>query len=142
MVLNLSIKLEELLFAIQSSNMELKFFYSKIEERLICVFDGLVDGAENSELIEEIEYSDDYILVPNKYDVDEYSMMERFIYTIPSELIQSRLEESIHGKGAFRRFKDAIFNLGINEEWYKFRDECYKEFAKEWCDDYHVTFIE
>ena len=59
MVLNLSIKLEELLFAIQSSNMELKFFYSKIKERLICVFDGLVDGAENSELIEEIEYSDD-----------------------------------------------------------------------------------
>ena len=142
MVLNLSIKLEELLFAIQSSNMELKFFYNKIEERLICVFDGLVDGGENSELIEEIEYSDDYILVPNKYDVDEYSMMERFIYTIPSELIQSRLEESIHGKGAFRRFKDAIFNLGINEEWYKFRDECYKEFIKEWCEYYNIAFIE
>ena len=52
-------------------------------------------------------------------------MMERFIYTIPSELIQSRLEELIQGKGAFRRFKDAIFNLGITEEWYKFRDECY-----------------
>ena len=122
--------------------MELKIFYSTIEERLICVFDGLVDGEENSELIEEIECSDDYILVPNKYDVDEYSMMERFIYTIPSELIQSRLEELIQGKGAFRRFKDAIFNLGITEEWYKFRDECYKEFAKEWCEYHNIAFIE
>ena len=138
----MSIRLEELLIAIQSSNMELKIFYSKIEERLICVFDGLVDGEENSELIEEIECSDDYILVPNKYDVDEYSMMEKFIYTIPSELIQSRLEELIQGKGAFRRFKDAIFNLGITEEWYKFRDECYKEFAKEWCEYHNIAFIE
>ena len=138
----MSIRLEELLIAIQSSNMELKIFYSKIEERLICVFDGLVDGEENSELIEEIECSDDYILVPNKYDVDEYSMMEKFIYTIPSELIQSRLEELIQGKGAFRRFKDAIINLGITEEWYKFRDECYKEFAKEWCDYHNIAFIE
>ena len=137
----LTIRLEELIIAIQSSNMELKIFYSKIEERLICVFDGLVDGKENSELIEEIECSDDYILVPNKYDVDEYSMMERFIYTIPSELIQSRLEELIQGKGAFRRFKDAIFNLGITEEWYKFRDECYNEFAKEWCE-YHCLKYE
>ena len=122
--------------------MELKIFYSTIEERLICVFDGLVDGEENSELIEEIECSDDYILVPNKYDVDEYSMMERFIYTIPSELIQSRLEELIQGNGAFRRFKDAIFNLGITEEWYKLRDECYKEFAKEWCEYHNIAFIE
>ena len=138
----LTIRLEELIIAIQSSNMELKIFYSTIEERLICVFDGLVDGKENSELIEEIECSDDYILVPNKYDVDEYSMMERFIYTIPSELIQSRLEELIQGKGAFRRFKDAIFNLGITEEWYKFRDECYKEFAKEWCEYHNIAFIE
>ena len=138
----MSIRLEELLIAIQSSNMELKIFYSKIEERLICVFDGLVDGEENSELIEEIECSDDYILVPNKYDVDEYLMMEKFIYTIPSELIQSRLEELIQGKGAFRRFKDAIFNLGITEEWYKFRDECYKEFAKEWCEYHNIAFIE
>ena len=138
----LTIRLEELIIAIQSSNMELKIFYSTIEERLICVFDGLVDGKENSELIEEIECSDDYILVPNKYDVDEYLMMEKFIYTIPSELIQSRLEELIQGKGAFRRFKDAIFNLGITEEWYKFRDECYKEFAKEWCDYHNIAFIE
>ena len=138
----LTIRLEELIIAIKSSNMELKIFYSKIEERLICVFDGLVDGKENSELIEEIECSDDYILVPNKYDVDEYSMMEKFIYTIPSELIQSRLEELIQGKGAFRRFKDAIFNLGITEEWYKFRDECYKEFAKEWCEYHNIAFIE
>ena len=52
------------------------------------------------------------------------------------------LNNSIRGRGAFRRFKDAVHRLGIADEWYRFRDQAYKETAIEWCGDNGVEFDE
>ena len=45
----------------------------------------------------------------------EYSIMERFIWSLPEGTIQDRLENAIRGRGAFRRFKDSICWLGIEQ---------------------------
>ena len=33
------------------------------------------------------------------------------------------LENALHGKGAFRRFRDVVRERGLQEEWDRFRDE-------------------
>lgn len=38
--------------------------------------------------------------------------MESFIYTLPQDRVQSELARAIHGKGAFRRFKDSVNYYG------------------------------
>ncbi|MHC4632348.1 MAG: UPF0158 family protein, partial [Planctomycetota bacterium] len=44
------------------------------------------------------------------------------------------------GRGAFRRFNDAIRDYGIADDWYKYRDDALKEIAIEWCEENGIEF--
>ena len=50
------------------------------------------------------------------------------------------LLDSIHGAGAFRRFKDTLYRLGIEEDWYKYRDHALEEMAIEWLEAEGIPF--
>ena len=82
----------------------------------------------------------EYIGLPTKFDIDEYSMMEEFIETIDDARLYNQLYIAINGSGAFRRFKDTCINYDIIDDWYKFRDEKYKELAIEWCNKNNIKF--
>lgn len=92
------------------------------------------------------EYDEDFIdscyVLPSKYQIDEYSMMEKFIETIKEINIHDELLNSIRGNKAFRRFKDTCIDYNIIDEWYKYRDEQYKELAKSWCDENNIKYKE
>lgn len=91
-------------------------------------------GGIGEEKLNELEDDpDNYISLPTWYDIDEYSLMDKFAYQYPDARIGGRLRETLKGKGAFRRFKDSVFGFGIREEWFKYRDEKYRELAEEWC---------
>lgn len=85
---------------------------------------------------------DDYIVLPNQYEFGEYDVMDDFICSLPNTEHQNTLQEAIAGKGAFRRFKDQIAELGIAEQWYKYKDAALMEFAKEWAKENNVQFSE
>jgi len=57
-----------------------------------------------------------------------------------NEKMRNILYSSLKGKGAFRRFKDTANELGILEDWYKYRDEAIKELAIEWCKENNLEF--
>ena len=38
-------------------------------------------------------------------------------------------------------FKDAIIRFGIEENWYRFREEALKDIAIRWCERNDITFI-
>jgi hypothetical protein len=81
-----------------------------------------------------LSLDDDYLKLPSKFDVDEYEVMERFCLSIPNKKISDVLLSKIRGSGAFRRFKDSIYGYGIEEDWFKFRDEAYKEIVIAWLE--------
>ena len=82
----------------------------------------------------QILSSTDYLALPDQYDLDEYRMMEDFSISLSDQDVGNRLHRAIKGRGAFRRFKDAINRFGIEDDWYRFRDERIKEIARYWCD--------
>ena len=84
---------------------------------------------------------DEYLELPTKYDIDEYNMMEDFIETIDDDRLYNQLYIAINGSGAFRRFKDTCINFDVIDDWYKYRDEKYKELAIEWCNDNNIEYI-
>uniref|UniRef100_UPI000E4679D7 UPF0158 family protein n=1 Tax=Coprococcus sp. AF21-14LB TaxID=2292231 RepID=UPI000E4679D7 len=98
------------------------------------------DGEDNSELIEEIEDSfiEEYIPLPGQYEINEYRIMEEFIYDLPEGRNQDTLERAIQGRGDFRRFKDRLFDLNLEQKWYDYRDRAYERIAKEWCEKYNI----
>src|SRR5688500_17341128 len=63
---------------------------------------------------------DIYATLPTSYDVNEYSIMERFCFSLDDQK-QDILLNAIHGRGAFRRFKDKISRFGIEDQWYEFQ---------------------
>lgn len=74
------------------------------------------------------------------YDINEYEMMEEFADTIEDVRLQNQLYISLNGSGAFRRFKVTCINYDIIDDWYKFRDEKYKDIAINWCQENIIKY--
>ena len=136
----MKVKLQEVLEALEGAGMEIEYYYDTKTQEILMVFDGMVNGEYNLELMEELSegFVEDFIPLPGQYEINEYRMMERFIYELPVGRNQDVLEKAIRGKGAFRRFKDRLFDLGMEEKWYQYRDACYEKIAREWCEKYGI----
>lgn len=137
----MKVKLQEVLEALEGAGMEIEYYYDTKTQEILMVFDGMINGEYNPELMEELSegFIEDFIPLPGQYEINEYRMMERFIYELPAGRNQGVLEQAIRGKGAFRRFKDRLFDLGMEQNWYKYRDACYERIAREWCEKYGIT---
>ena len=98
---------------------------------------GDYENLNEDELDELFENS---IMLPTRYDINEYKMMEDFVETIEDSRLQNQLYISLNGSGAFRRFKETCINFDIINDWYKFRDEKYKEIAINWCKENNIKF--
>lgn len=69
-------------------------------------------------------------------------VMEEFIYELPGGRTQDTLEAAIRGKGALRRFKDRLYDFDLEGKWYKYRDNCYEQVAREWCERFKIEIEE
>jgi hypothetical protein len=84
----------------------------------------------------------DYIQLPTKFDIHEYSIMERFCLSLDDPKMSEIFYNLIKGGGAFGRFKNAIHRYDIADDWYKFRNEAYEEIAIDWCRENDIEFDE
>ena len=113
-------------------------------EKVLMLFDGMVDVEDNPQLFEDIKegFVEDYIPLPGQYDINEYRIMEEFIYELPAGKNQDVLAGEIQGRGAFRRFKDKLYDLNLEKHWYQYRDEVYEKIATQWCERYKIDIVE
>ena len=92
------------------------------------------------EIAEQIIRDDNYIMLPSKFEVHEYAIMEEFCYSVADSNVSDALQIAIRGKGAFRRFKDTCHKFGIIDQWYSFRTEALKEIAIAWCKENKLEY--
>ncbi len=86
--------------------------------------------------------SDRYITLPSRFDIHEYAIMQRFCFSIEDDRLSRNLLQKIHGTGAFRRFKEAIYERGIADDWYRFRDEALREIAMAWLEHHQLAYVD
>lgn len=130
-------KLSEVIDALEFTNDEIEYYYNPDNGEIFMSNIGEFENLNEDELDELFEKS---IMLPTRYDINEYEMMEDFAETIKDTRLQNQLYISLNGSGAFRRFKDTCINYDIIDDWYKFRDERYKEVAINWCKDNNIEF--
>ncbi len=109
------------------------------------VMSAVEDGEETEDLdLEEsdveaakvvLDHPDRYLSLPDKFEIHEWDIMRRFAESRGNRSQRDELIDAIHGSGAFRFFKSTIRRLGIEEEWYQFRDNSLLDIAKEWLED-------
>jgi hypothetical protein len=90
----------------------------------------------------EVLSSDDYLELPSRFDIHEYEIMEKFCLSVSDEKISNVLLNKIRGSGAFHRFKDTIYRYGIEEDWFRFKDEAYKDIAISWLESHGFDYAD
>lgn len=142
------VSLKAILEGMEFQSDEITAYLHRPTERVILISDEALQAAEDEEPgaeagVDELELSDargilqggdDYLPLPDRFEIDEYRMMERFASGVADPAVQAALADALRGRGAFRRFKDAVHRLGLAEEWYRYRDRGYEDVARAWCE--------
>lgn len=92
---------------------------------------------EDQELWEEIDETDDYVRLPNQYELHEKSIMEKFAYESGNKRVSEVLFDALRRRHPYRCF---INDLGISQIYYDYRNRTYINTAEEWCRNYHVPY--
>lgn len=148
------IKLTDILDALDSQSFERWAFLDTNTGEIVMIGDKK-KLAEEVELLEDVpewqkeaikymqnvmSQSKNCIALPTKFDIHEYGIMRKFCADIEDEQICDIFEELIQGSGAFGRFKNAIIEYGIADDWYTYRTNALKEIAVEWCEENDIEF--
>lgn len=139
----MKVNLSVILDAIEMADDNYTYFLDLETGESVFLVDELITGLDNEGLEDEIEENfERYLRLPTKFEINEYHIMEEFIWSLPEGRQQDRLERAIQGRGAFRRFKDMVDDLGIEKRWYQYEADAYKKIAIEWCRDHEIEYYE
>jgi uncharacterized protein UPF0158 len=81
-----------------------------------------------------------FLKLPTKYEVHEWAIIQDFSDSVESDRIREDLLNAIHGRGAFRMFKDTLRRHRIESAWFPFRAEALRQIAIRWCKEHHVIW--
>lgn len=79
-----------------------------------CLDFDLDDDVDMAEIKEN---EDQYIALPDQFDINDYHIMEQFIWHLSAGEQQTELEHSIQGCVAFRYFRDTLDQFDMTQEW-------------------------
>ena len=84
---------------------------------------------------------DDRMLeLPDRVHIDEWRMMQDFAAEQDECKCRPELQSVAHGAGAFRRFKNAIQRLGLEDAWYRYRETAFEQVAKGWLEENKIPY--
>jgi Uncharacterised protein family (UPF0158) len=154
--MTVQVKLQDILEGMDFQSDEQSAFLNLTTGEVVSITDEELRAAENNEPLEdfpewqhdairiagEIIETDHYLPLPDRFEINEYRIMERFCLSVDDEDMRDDLRDTIRGRGAFRRFKDRMQLYGMAEEWYRYRDAALREIAVAWCEAHGIAYTE
>ncbi len=99
----------------------------------------VVDGVADPQMHARIASDSKYLRIEPVSSREQYRWMERYIPMVEEPKLRARLEVSIDGKGAFRRFKDVLMAHGPERErWFAYRSERLRTFMEAWLSAHSI----
>jgi hypothetical protein len=112
------------------------------EDAIEQVLEAQAFGFGDPENIPELAADFDDLQYIEPLDTHEqYEIMEEYADLEEDEKIRSLLYVALDGRGAFRRFKDALSAIGKLSDYYDYRDHLVSEKAREWCEDNGIPAV-
>jgi hypothetical protein len=149
--MGLIIRLQDVVDAIGRADEERRSFLN-IRTGQIVTFDReVLDAAESGSAVTDdgdamareaaaALLSGDYRELPDRFDIDECSIMRRFCQTVENDELRRGLLRSIQGRGASMRIRSTVDAFGIVEEWSAFRNEALRAIAIDWLENHGIAF--
>ncbi len=139
----MTIPLKQVIQAIEEADDAFTSFWDTKTGKTVYLADPLITGETDEALAAEIENTPKRFLhFPTKYEIHQYRIMEDFIDQLPPGKAQNELACAIRGKGAFRRFKQSVWYHRLEQRWYDYLAEAYRELAIRWCEEEGLEYAE
>lgn len=137
------IQLKQVIDAIEMACDSYTEFYDRETGETVSLPDPMWTGETDEELEALLESEPDrFLRFPTKFEIHEYSIMGSFMEALPAGKIRNELAQTIRGKGAFRRFKNTIRYYRVEQLWYDYLENAYREIAIRWCAEHDLEYIE
>jgi hypothetical protein len=151
----IEVKLNDVIDTLESAMDEHAYYFDKRSGEIVMVTDDDIAVAENEGLMletpdwqqesiakarEVLDDSGDFLPLPDKFEIHEYRIMEEFCLALENRQAGSELHRLIKGSGAFRRFRNAIREMGVDDVWYKFKQRALEEIATEWLEENGIPY--
>src|SRR5271169_2601996 len=81
-----------------------------------------------------------YLPLPDKFDVHEWAIMDRFSETLKDAQLRKDFHGGIRGEGAFRLFKRLLTEYNLWDAWNRFKRVELRQMAIQWCEENGITF--
>jgi hypothetical protein len=131
-------------------------YLNKVSGEVVTITDDHLEAVENGYNLDDyadwekdalkeaqqVIKSKDYVEFPSQFEIHEYDIMQKFCLTVEDPERSDTLLDLIQGSGAFRRFKNAILRYGIEQDWYAYKDQAYKDIAIEWLEDEGIAYTD
>jgi hypothetical protein len=149
------VKLNEVVEALESAMEEHAHYLDKRTGEIILFTSEDLEAAEEDGLISEypdwqresilkarelLHDPEQFIELPGQFDVHEYKIMENSCLAFADREVGDELRRLIKGGGAFRRFKNAIHETGVDQAWYKFKRSALEKIATEWLEENEIPY--
>lgn len=138
-MIKLKIKLEKIINALEMSDVDNKTYFNKNTGEVLWSMDN---NSEYSTYTEKDEFDNNIIYMFGFNSKNDYEIMEMFIETINDLKIRGILLNEITKKHPFRNFKNKLIDYGMEDVWYVFKDNKYKEIAINWCIKNNIEYYE
>lgn len=148
------VKLSAIIDALETPSDETRAFLDTQTGQVLVLSDeelgAAEDGADLSDYPEwpqenieqakavQADEGDRFLSLPDRFEISEWDMMRDFAAGLENEDHAEALLNAVHGRGAFRYFKDRIHELGLADAWYKFRGGQYRRAAMDWCEAHGI----
>ena len=140
----MTIPLKQVIQAIEEASEVFTSFWDTKTGKTVYLADPLMTDMteEDKVLASAIEETPErFLRFPTKYEIHQYRMMEAFIDRLSPGKTQEELAYAIRGKGA-RRFKQSVRYHGLEQRWYDYLAEAYRELAIRWCAEKGLEYTE
>lgn len=97
---------------------------------------------EHLEQVRKLLNSGNGLRLPTSFDIHEWSLMEEFCHSVVNIKQREILLDSIHGKGAFQRFREALERFVLKEEWFSFQRSALEKIARDWLEENNIAYKE
>ena len=108
-------------------NADTRLFYNVDTGEFDFYGDHLDMDDADAEKFEE----DAWIAAPSQWDIDEYSIMADFAKSVSNAHKSELLSVALEGRGAFRRFKDTLRRVGLEDSWFDFKHKQSHSYCRE-----------
>jgi hypothetical protein len=149
------VKLNDVIETLEAVGEEYAHYLDRTTGEIVMITNEELEAAEEDELISEypdwqreailkareILESENFIALPDQFDIHEFKIMEDFCLAFENRRIGEDLRRLIKGSGAFKRFKNAIYSMGADKAWFQFRRREIEKIAIEWLEEQQIPYI-